>query len=216
MKCIRLGLPAVAMLLVTAASAIAQNPEKQETDPLKVVLKRLEDMEKGISESFRNMRDDITKLQMEALRCHITGEKVLRLEDQLKKMQGEIDDMRRESPPRQSFSIDPNKKQIIAADLEDIRSRLLSMEQLLRTQPRVSYSAPVAVTSRLQLVNNYPEFLDFVVNGVSYAVPPGEMRTVENVPAGMLNYFVVSRIWGARGAQSRNLVPGETFVITAR
>jgi hypothetical protein len=39
---------------------------------------------------------------------------------------------------------------------------------------------------------------------------------VDNVPAGLLNYSVVSRLWGERGRQSRNLLAGETFVITAR
>jgi hypothetical protein len=214
MKCHRLGLPALALILATAAVAPAQNPEKQDSGDLKEILKRLGDMEQRISDSFKAFQQDMTTL---SLKGQVTAEKVLRLEDQLKKLQGEVDELRRQTSSRPSFSVDPNKATV--ADLEAIRTRLLAdiekMERLMRDpQPRVAFSAPL--TARLVLVNSYPETLTFVVNGASYPVEPNAVRTVEGVPPGPITYHVVSQFWGARGAASRTLTPGEVYTITAR
>jgi hypothetical protein len=218
MKCHRLGLPVLALFLATAAVAPAQNPEKQESGDLKEILKRLGDMERGIADSFRALQQDITHLKMESLKGQVTAEKVLRLEDQLKKLQGEVDEMRRQSSSRPSFSVDPNRTTV--AELEAIRARLLAdiekMERVMRDpqQPRVAFSAPTA--ARLVLVNSYPETLTFVVNGASYPVEPTAVRTLDNVPPGTITYYVVSQFWGARGVASKTLSPGEVYTITAR
>jgi hypothetical protein len=217
MKCHRLGLPVLVLYFATAAVAPAQNPEKQDSGDLKEILKRLGDMERGISDSFKALQQDITRLQMESLKGQVTAEKVLRLEDQLKKLQGEVDEMRRQTSSRPSFSVDPNKTTV--AELEAIRARLLAdverMERLMRDpQPRVAFSAPTA--ARLVLVNNYPETLTFMVNNVPYPVEPNGVRQVENFPPVPITYFVVSQIWGARGVASKTLTPGEVYTITAR
>jgi hypothetical protein len=214
MKLHRIVVPALAFLLAAAAFAPAQDQLKPEQDTLNKIFKRLDDMDRGLSDSFKALRDDITQLKMDALKGQVTAEKVARLEDEVKRLRTEIEELRKQSAGRPSFGVDPNKQTV--ADLEVIRSRLLAdIERMIRDQqPRVAYSAPTP--ARLMLVNNYPEALDFVVNGVGYAVEPGATRQVDNVAPGLLNYSVVSRVWGERGRQSRNLAAGETFVITAR
>jgi hypothetical protein len=217
MKSNRLGLPVLALFLATAAVAPAQNPEKQESGDLKEILKRLGDMEQRIADSFRALQQDITRLQMESLKGQVTAEKVLRLEDQMKKLQGEVDEMRRQTTSRPSYSIDPNRTAV--AELEAIRARLLAdidkMERAMRDQqPRVAFAAPTA--ARVVLVNNYPEVLTFVINGASYPVEPNAVRTLDNVPPGTITYHVVSQFWGVRGVASKTLSPGEVYTITAR
>jgi hypothetical protein len=214
MKYHRIVVPAFAVLLAVAAVAPAQDQLKTDQETLNKILKRLDDMDRGLSDSFKALRDDLTQLKMDALKGQVTAEKVARLEDEVKRLRGEVEDLRKQSSGRPSFSVDPSKQTV--ADLEVIRARLLAdIERLMRDrQPRVAYSAPLP--ARLVLVNSYPETLDFIVNGVGYAVEPGGTRQVDNIAPGLINYSVVSRIWGERGRQSRTLSAGETFVITAR
>jgi hypothetical protein len=218
MKCHRILVPVLALFFAAAGIAPAQDelkPEQQ--DSLNKILKRLDDMDRAISDSFRALRDDITLLKMEALKGQVTAEKVGKLEEQVKRLQTELDELRKQAPARPSFSVDPNKQTV--EDLEAIRRRLLEgiarMERVMRDQqPRVAYSAPNP--ARLVLVNGYPETLTFVINGASYVVEPGGTRQIDNYPPGTINYHVVSSVWGARGMQSRTLTPGEVYTITAR
>ena len=99
--------------------------------------------------------------------------------------------------------------------LEEIRSRLEQIEKSLKNgTSRFAMSPPA--TSRVLLVNLYPEELLFTVNGRPYPVPPNTTMPLENQMPGALTYEVISRTWGLRAANTTTLRPNETFTLTAR
>ena len=99
--------------------------------------------------------------------------------------------------------------------LEEIRSRLEQIEKSLKNgTSRVAMTPPA--TSRVLLVNLYPEELLFTVNGRPYRVPPNATMPLEGQMPGALSYEVVSPTWGLRAANTTTLRPNETFTLTAR
>jgi hypothetical protein len=106
--------------------------------------------------------------------------------------------------------------------LDEIRSRLNAIQDAISkfgpSDRRLSMSPPNGAATnagRVMLVNLYNDELLFIVNGASHRLPPGGSRLLENVPAGSLNYEVVSGIFGQVDRRLTSLAGGETFTLTA-
>lgn len=119
--------------------------------------------------------------------------------------------------------LDALRKRDLSSDkpgLEDIKGKLAAIERaLLKLQPssvRSSMSPPAAMPmGRVVLANLYPEDMFFVVNNRRFRVLPGSNVPLDNVPAGVLNYEVISSatLLGTRHATA--LAPNQTLMLTA-
>lgn len=106
----------------------------------------------------------------------------------------------------------------VAAD-SDVRDKLIQIEQAIAKlqgsgQPRIALSPPSA--GRVVLVNLYSEELLFVINKKPQRVQPNTTVTLEAIPAGGLDYEVISDTWGLRARKTTSLTANETFTLTAR
>jgi hypothetical protein len=102
--------------------------------------------------------------------------------------------------------------------LSEITSRLAKIEETLARMadaPRISNAPPLS-TGRILLANMYPEEMLFLVNGKSYRVAPYTTATLENQPAGIFNYEVISGTYGRLRGSNPLLEPSKTYTITVR
>jgi hypothetical protein len=198
----------------------------------KAVLEKIDALQESIKKSFdgvskdmgdfkaefKKIRDSISTLEDDGVKQRLdlanTNAKVKQIEGALEKIRGEVETLRLREPTVAKTGIDKGS-------VDDIKAKLGSIEQaILRLQPstsRVAMSPPAAsTTGRVVLVNLYPEELLYLINGKSYRVAPGANVPVDLVPAGSLNYEVISGTWGLRAKNTTTLAPNETFTLTAR
>jgi hypothetical protein len=98
---------------------------------------------------------------------------------------------------------------------DEILKSLKNIEGALKIGgPSVSYRPPTV--GRIQLANMYGEEMLFVINGVGFRVAPFTTRIIENQPAGVFTYEVISGTYGSRAKNSPTLLPGDTYTITVK
>lgn len=208
----------------------------------KTLLDRFEKLEQSIVKSFENLGSDIkslnndlahfkkelTKAQGEIgalqtesldnkLKINGFGGKLDSLEKQVQKIGADLDALHRrlDSEPRSTPPL------IDKAAVEEVRLKLGAIEKaILSLQPtkeRVALSPGVTTTTgRVMLVNNYPETLLFIINSREFRVPGMTTQPIDGVPAGNLEYEVISPTWGSRARRTTSLSNGETFTLTAQ
>lgn len=211
--------------------------QAQGGEDAKSLAKQIESLQETIKESFKGVSTDLSKMtgDLKKIREEIDGikdtslqfdlrlndanKKINQIEADLKKIRADIDGIKnRDAGPA------PTAPSLDKASLEDIKTKLGSIEQaILKLQPsstRVAMSAPtgptVAATGRFLLVNLYNEELLFLVNGKTYRVAPGFSVPVDGIAAGAVTYEVISPTFGSRARNTVNLVPNETFTLTAQ
>jgi hypothetical protein len=101
---------------------------------------------------------------------------------------------------------------ILKAEMDKLQGRGTVMYP---PEKNVANASPVS-TGRIQMANMYPEDMLFVVNGKTYKVAPFAIANLDNQPAGIFTYEVISGTYGRRGGNSPLLEPGKTYTITVR
>lgn len=165
---------------------------------------------KKIRDDIDVVKDDSLKQRLQVADAHA---KIKQMEGALEKIRIDLDLLRTREPS-------PGKPALDKASVDEIKLKLGGIEQaILKLLPlttnRIAMSPP-SLTGRVVLVNLYQEELLFVVNQKPYRVAPGANLPVENVPAGVVNYEVISGTWGLRARTTTNLAANETFTLTAR
>jgi len=196
----------------------------------------LDKMDAALQESFKNLRLDLGTLKSESatkkdvqidLDAIRTANLALKidLERKLEQLRQQVEDLRadlkRTPAPAPVAQIPAPPPILDRSALDEIREKLGNIEQaILKLQPNITTNrlslSPPMTTGRVVLSNEYPEEMLFVVNSKSYRVAPNSRMPLESVPAGALNYEVISPVWGSRANRASTLAAGETVTLTAR
>jgi hypothetical protein len=227
------SLMTTAIFVQTPAPVAAGGKEKD-----KSLIERIDSLQETIKKSFegvsadigtiktdlaaqksdlKEIRDDMDTLKTDGLKYRAdlsdANMKIKLMQATLKEIRADLDGLRTREPlPKSGLD---------KTSIDEIKVTLANIEQaILKLQPssnRIALSPPSSpATGRVMLVNVYPEELLFVVNQKTYRVAPGATMPLDGVPAGVLNYEVISGTWGLRARSTTNLAPGETFTLTAR
>lgn len=221
-----LALLTATILYVNKPVVVAQTTTDAD---VKAVLQKLDKMDLNLADSLRNIgvdisaiKKDIDNLKGDSLAQRVemgkSSKRIEDVEEQVKAMRANLDDLKKRIPIEPTSSIPSVDK----ASLDEIKSRLGQIEQTLAklnattagSSPRIALSPPS--TGRVVLINLYPEELLFVVNKTMHRVAPNMTLPIESIPAGPLNYEVISPTWGRRANNSTILTANETFTLTAR
>jgi hypothetical protein len=200
---------------MAAALSAAHLASAQEQESAKTILDRLGQMDSEIKKSFQNLQLDMKTLQGRVIEhradIDLLKTKVSDLEDNLKLVRDQLDDLRKKLPGEIALFSPVTKD-----NFEELRNRLSNIEQKLNeSSSRVALS-PSGTVGRLMLVNLYNEDLVFTVNGQTYRVPAGRTMPVDNVPAGAVSYELISPTWGRRAQTTTRLAANETLTLTAQ
>jgi hypothetical protein len=197
-----------------ASPAVAQAGEKDK------ILEKLESMDKALGKAFAEFAKDIDKIKAEIKNLREVDLVNQRLEiaqdvtAKMKEVAREVADLRIAFNLLKSLPAGIDK-----VTIDDIRTKLAAIEQAIiklgPTEKRLALSPPTQV-GRVVLVNLYPEELLFIVNQKRYRVDPNATMTLDNIPAGVLSYEVLSATWGQRARSTTTLAANETFSLTAR
>jgi hypothetical protein len=215
-----LALPAALTLLAGLPPIVLAGGEG---DTKQTVLEKLQQMDKRLEKSFKQISDDMAALQADALmakgQLQAARDKVDQLEKDMaeakkdfNQMRTDLDSLKRGAGTSTTKALYPPEP----TSLESMARRLGKIEQDLARMtapPRVS-QYPTPATGRLKLVNDYAEEVQFVINGRSYRVAPGMTQVLE-MPAGPFNYEVVTPTWGPRPGRTPTLASGDTFTLVA-
>lgn len=98
--------------------------------------------------------------------------------------------------------------QALTVDINKLKERLQALEKGM--PPRISGSAPT--TGSVELVNEYTQPMDFIVNQVLYRLRPGETRLVSNLPLGPFTFRVLD-VAGYQNTQRRVLTDDKPYII---
>jgi hypothetical protein len=189
-------------LTIAEKDALAQvlraELKKLEDGALADINQDLKAVKKGVSE----LTTELSALKAEQLRQKIQIDNQKYLIEQLTK--------RLDAGPT-TPTVDKTMLEI----LKDIKD---GIAKLGPTNERKMMSPPngtAATMGRVMLVNLYTEDLLVLINGKAFRVPAGKTRPVDDVPAGNLQFQVHSERWGTFDNRNTNLLPGETFTLTA-
>ncbi|MFO0966690.1 MAG: hypothetical protein U0793_14045 [Gemmataceae bacterium] len=188
--------------------------------------KRLDKIEASLKKSFEDLGGDVgslknqlTKLQVDVAALQLDSKvRIDALESQVAKLQKEIDGLRKRLD---SDLTRVGSSPIDKAGFDDVKARLEGIEKAIRgltppaSRTALSPGAAPGAAGRVMFVNNYPEELLLVLNGRNFRVAPMTTLPIDGVPAGSLNYEVISPTWGLRARRSAALAGGETFTLTA-
>ena len=172
--------------------------QKLEDGALANINQDLKAVKKGVAE----LTTEISALKTEQLRQKLQIEQQKFLIDQLTK--------KLETGPA-SPTVDKAMLEALKA-IQDGIAKLGPTTERKMMSPAISNTATMG---RVMLVNLYTDDLLFLINGAPYRVPAGKTRPVDNVPAGSLQFQVHSERWGTLANQSTQLLPSETFTLTA-
>jgi hypothetical protein len=170
----------VAVSLFVAPTGLVSAQDKDEVSKLKAIEIQLEQMSKGLEKDFKTVADHIKSLKDEMtaankdalLKLQDAQNRIGALERQLLQLRGDLDALQK----RGSTSLyPPNGKE--------------------RTS---FYPAPAGA---LLVENRYAEPILLVVGGASYRIEPNQSRQVEGIPAGTINYSIISS-WGEQRRSS--------------
>jgi polyhydroxyalkanoate synthesis regulator phasin len=108
----------------------------------------------------------------------------------------------------------------LKGQIEKLQSDVLTLQRQIEAMPHESRKVtansvtpvtPVAPKGRIQITNQYPSQVDYVINGMSYPVPSGQSLTLE-YPAGTTFTYSVMQI--PEPARTRALRENETLIVT--
>ena len=104
----------------------------------------------------------------------------------------------------------------ITRDLTEIKSRLSRLEdRMSEPPPQVRTSKKPQETGEIKLENRTIFASTITLNGRSYRLLPGELRTLREFPVGEFNYRVEVDGFGVvQRMRTRDLVARETYAIT--
>jgi hypothetical protein len=102
------------------------------------------------------------------------------------------------------------------ADIQDLKARVLSLEQRMDTLPRetrrVSPSPPQTGTIRLE--NQLPDAATVIINDVAYRLAPFQTREIRSFPAGAFTFEVIVEGFGSlQPRAARTLLPNAVYRI---
>jgi len=103
-------------------------------------------------------------------------------------------------------------------EIEDLKQQILKLQQTIdainKRLPQTSTSMRPSnpATGRLELVNDYPYQIDFVVNEATYSIAPGMTRVV-NLPVGSSFTYRIPSLPGYQANRTRSLDGDRPFVI---
>jgi hypothetical protein len=221
-----LSLSALAALALASASAPAQTGSG-DSDKLEAIQKRLEAMNKDLKTAFNNLGIDIKNLKRDVevlkendadtgVKLRVAQDKIGTLERVVNQLRLDIETLQKRLPSVALSRYPAEEK----ATLEDIRARLERIEELVRrlgtTTLRPPITTPRPDTGRIVLVNAYPGEVLFLINQKPYRLATNQTATIDNQPAGVFTYEVISETTGSRGPRTRVLAAGETYTLTAR
>jgi hypothetical protein len=189
---------AVALAASPAVAGPTENPAATQTE------EKLKELEKKL-DAFANKFDAlIAGLKDRDENIAYMYSSLTKRVDALRR---EVDELRGRD---KSLYLSPDK-----IGYEEILKGLRAIEAALKAGgPSVSYSPPTV--GRIQLTNMYGEEMLFVINGKGIRVAPFSTRILENHPAGVFTYEVISGTYGSRAKNSPTLLPGDTYTITVK
>ena len=181
---------------ITTLVARAADPDIKELD------RRL----KSIEESFAEIQKNADAIVKEGLKFKALDTRLKSLEEQLARMETTLDALRKGTPAEGRVATYPPER------MDDLKARVDRIEHFLERSTRISRAAPS--TGRILLLNQYPEDIIFVVNGIQYPLAPNTTRLLDGFPSGTVSYQVFSPRWGERANRTTTLQAEETFRIT--
>ena len=187
------------LLLAAFATPVLAGPEdvgKDDKNP--VTVKDLRKLGEDISKDIRAIGAD--------LQLHIqkTQGDIKKLEQDVAQLQNDLKALKGGSPMTSSSNYTPSAKEVdeLRKQIDRLQQTVEALKQQL-PQTSTSYK-PAATNGRLELTNDYPYQIDFVVNETTYPVAPG-MTRVLNLPVGAMYTFRIPQLAGYQTAQSRVL-----------
>jgi hypothetical protein len=172
---------------------------------VRIDLDKMRDEIKGLNKDVQNLTKDNyeTKLQLQAALGTIKD-----LEKQVVALKVEMDKLQ----TKEKISLYKPEQ-----GWDELKARLTQIETNLNrlAEGRTSFSPPAGV-GRIQLVNQYPQRILFVINGKTYGVDPFTTVNLDNQPAGSFKYEVFADGYGMLRTSTPLLEPGKTYTITVR
>lgn len=176
------------VLLAAFATPVLAGPEdagKDDKAPatakdIAEIKKMLQQLDQGVGRDIETLKKDMAQLQ-----------------NDLKALKGN-------GPMTASSNYTPSAKEVdeLRKQIDRLQQTVEALKQQL-PQTSTSYK-PAATNGRLELTNDYPYQIDFVVNETTYPVAPG-MTRVLNLPVGAMYTFRIPQLAGYQTAQSRVL-----------
>jgi hypothetical protein len=196
-----LGLQALlaAALLAVPMPARAADPEK---DPLKDLGRRVENLEKGMTE----IQNTAAAIRAEGLKISILKSGLDKLATQLDKMQAVVEALKKDLGGKERLAAYPPDA------VDDLAKRVAELEKKVGGSARVAKAAPEV--GRILLFNRYAEEVTVHLNGRGYRVLPGQTARVESFPAGVFTYQIESPTWGLRERVTSTVPVNETVRLT--
>jgi hypothetical protein len=223
-----LSLSALAALALASAPApVLAQAGGTDSDKLEAIQKRLDAMNTSIKTAFDAIAKDMkgVKEDLNALKQNDadTGTKLTDAQMKIGTLEKSVNQLRTDIEALQQRLPNGSVRRYPADDkgaLDEIRARLDRIEDMLRrvvsTSLRPNLTPPSAGTGRLVLVNAYPDTVLFIINRQTYRLAPGQTAVVNEMPAGVFTFEVISQVAGSLGPRTRVLTAGETFTLTAR
>lgn len=175
---------------------------------VRVDLDKVRDEIKALNKDVQTLTKDNyeTKLQLQAALGNVKD-----LEKQILALKAEVDKLQTN---KEKISLYPKPDQ----GFDEIKARLTQIETSLNrlTEGRTSFAPPPAALGRIQLVNQYPQRILFVINGKNYGVDPFTTVNLDNQPAGTFKYEVFADGYGMLRSSTPLLEAGKTYTITVR
>ena len=211
----------IALALAVAPAVNGQSdgpPDAKDDEKLKEIEKKVDALLAGLAKvcngdtaCMKDLNEKLAKLKetTDNLQVMLSGsqDKIALLEQRVDKLRKDIDNLL----GRDKSMYPPVDK----AGFDEILRRLIAIEAALKAGgPSVSYSKPTI--GRIKLSNMYGEEMLFVINGKAYRVAPFTYMMLEDQPAGVFTYEVISGTYGSRAKNAPTLVPGDTYIITVK
>jgi hypothetical protein len=174
--------------------------QAQDTD-MKEVLRRVKNIE-GALEKILEAADQVKTEQLNTQRLKA---KVNQLEEQVAKLQTQLDALRKGSPRDRTALYPPEA-------MDDLVKRLDRIDRFLseRFGPNARVAKAPPEVGRIVLVNRYPEEMTFIVNNETFRLAAGASHVLEGFPAGPFTYEVISPTFGQRARKTVTLTANET------
>jgi uncharacterized protein YukE len=186
-----LGYPAVLLAAFAASPSVAAPEDTGKDDKTPATAKDIRDikdilrtMDQAVGKDVQQMKKDIGDLRKEV--------------DALKSGNGSAGSM-------------------TSKEIDDLKQQILKLQQTIdavskRLPQTATAMRPSNPTGKVQLVNDYPYQVDFVVNDLAYPIAPGMTRIV-NLPTGATFTFRIPSITGYQANRTRSLDGDQPYVI---
>lgn len=185
--------PVMLAAFLASSPAAAQTDGPQEKDKDKVVQEQIKGLTKKVDDLTTNILDIQKSLkELDEVRT------------QLAEVKGQLDKLAKGAPQVSRYG--PSDK-----ELDELRKQLADIQKTLKKWETTRVSAFPPTEGQVELRNDYPQDMQFVVNGTAYTVRPYETRVVK-APAGTFS-FSVPAVPGYQAALTRTLGTEKPYVI---